>query len=364
MAATNDSGICGFLWLTCSQLVSCGPFNNFCFQPDHICIRHSRCFNHPICYPSSMADQRICPPKTTPPRPGDGICARAAWAQNATTVAGGNGHGPALNQLYYPQGSFVDENQTIYVVDNYNHRVVKWERGASSGQVVAGENGIGDHDDQLNSPYDVFVDQNGAMYISDYANRRVQRWSRGAQSGETILGNISAHGIAQDDQGSLYVSDTERNEVKKWRVGEMTVGQVIASGLNAPHMLFVDRNRFVYVVDRYNHRVIKVDDGTTEISIVAGGSQGNSENQLSSPDGVVVDTLGTVYVADTENHRVMRWPRGAKSGSVIVGGHGQGSQSDQFDYPGDLSFDLDGNLYVVDISNHRVQKFTIDKSLC
>src|ERR1700722_352234 len=84
-----------------------------------------------------------------PPRPGDGICARATWAQHGQTVVGGNGQGFGLNQLNSPFGLFVDDKQAIYVVDFGNHRIVKWDRGVSSGQLVAGGNGEGDHDDQL-----------------------------------------------------------------------------------------------------------------------------------------------------------------------------------------------------------------------
>ncbi|CAF2550885.1 unnamed protein product [Rotaria sp. Silwood2] len=275
-----------------------------------------------------------------PPRPGDGIFATATWIQNDTSVAGANGQGSAEN-----------------------HRVVKWYRGISSGHLVAGGHGQGNHSDQLNEPSNVLLDKNETMYISDNGNRRIQRWSRDAQNGETIIENISTLGIAQDDQGSLYVSDSIASEVKKWRVGE-TIGQVIISGLNQPNALFVDRNRSVYVTDMHNHLVIKVDEGTTQFSIVAGGSHGHESNHLLFPLAVIVDAFDTVYVADTNNHRLMWWPRGAKSGSIIIGSCGQGSQSDQLSGPTDLSFDLEGNLYVLDHYNHRVQKFALNKSSC
>jgi hypothetical protein len=159
------------------------------------------------------------------------------------------------------------------------------------------------------------------------------------------------------------VSEPERRKVSKWRLGE-TVGQVIIANSSNPLNLFVDRSRSVYVIENSGNRVVKVNYGTMQILTVAGGSHGNSTDQLSSPNSVIVDQLGTVYVADTDNERIMRWPRGATSGSVVAGGHGHGSQSDHFWDPTDLSFDLDGNLYVSDPSNHRIQKFAIDKSLC
>ena len=113
-----------------------------------------------------------------------------------------------------------------------------------------------------------------------------------------------------------------------------------------------------------HHRVIKLDEGTKDISVVAGGYYGEDDDQLSYPTGVIVDALGTVYVADHSNHRIVRWLREAKSGSVIVNGHGT-TQSEQLSYPTDLSFDLDGNLYVVDFRWSNVcKKFIIDQTLC
>ncbi len=61
MIDRNDTGVCAFLYVTCSELVSCAPSNNFCYQPNHICVRHPRCFSAPVCYPSSLIDQQICP---------------------------------------------------------------------------------------------------------------------------------------------------------------------------------------------------------------------------------------------------------------------------------------------------------------
>ena len=62
MIAADDSGICGFLWLTCSRLDSCKGADDHCEKSDHICVHHPRCQDRPVCYPLPMIDQRICPP--------------------------------------------------------------------------------------------------------------------------------------------------------------------------------------------------------------------------------------------------------------------------------------------------------------
>jgi sugar lactone lactonase YvrE len=295
----------------------------------------------------------------------------ATWQQNGLTVAGGNGEGNGINQLFKPWGLYVDDDQTVYVADSLNHRIVEWKSGATSGQVVAGGNEVGSGAHQLSHPSDVIVDkERDSLIICDSLNRRVVRWPRrNGTSGETIISNIISWGLTMDENGSLYVPDTEKDEVRRYRRGE-SEGTVVAGGngsgnrldqLSSPTYVFVDRDHSVYVSDYGNHRVMKWVEGAKQGIVVAGGQgPGNDLTQLDYPDGVVVDQLGTVYVADWGNHRIMRWAKGATEGSVIVGGNSRGGQSDPLHRPVGLSFDRHGNLYVVDYRNNRVKKFNMD----
>ncbi|CAF3629669.1 unnamed protein product [Adineta steineri] len=58
-------------------------------------------------------------------------------------VAGGNGQGNQNNQFNYPSFIFVDEEQSVYVSDRGNNRVMKWRKDAKEGRIVAGGNGQG-----------------------------------------------------------------------------------------------------------------------------------------------------------------------------------------------------------------------------
>ncbi|CAF4967062.1 unnamed protein product [Rotaria sp. Silwood1] len=295
----------------------------------------------------------------------------AKWSQNGITVAGGNGLGSKTNQLNYPFGLYVDDDQIIYIADRWNHCIVEWKSGATNGKVVAGENGEGNGAHQLNLPQDVIIDkESDNLIISDRDNKRVVRWPRrNGTSGETIISNISCYGLTMDDNGSLYVVDVGKHEVRRYKIGD-TQGTVVAGGngqgnrldqLSYPHYVFVDRVYSVYVSDFGNNRVMKWEEGAKQGIVVAGGQgKGNRLTQLNYPQGVVVDQLGTVYVADFGNRRIMRWPKGATQGSVIVGGNGSGALSNQLNGPVGLSFDRHGNLYVVDYGNARVQKFKIE----
>jgi len=291
----------------------------------------------------------------------------AVWKRNALTVAGGNGYGNGIDQLSLPVGLYVDDDQTIYVADRSNHRIVEWQRGAPSGQVFTGENEL----HHLSNPRDVIVDkENDSLIICDNSKKQVVRWPRrNGTRGEIIISNISCWGLTMDENRSLYVTDVGKHEVRRYRRGE-SQGTLVAGGngrgnginqLSIPQYIFVDRNHSVYVSDYNNHRVMKWVEGQKEGIVVAGGQgKGNGLAQLSNPSGVVVDQLDTVYVADELNHRIMRWLKGATQGSVIVGENGKGVRSNQLCVPIGLSFDRHGNLYVTDWGNARVQKFNID----
>ncbi|CAF4908950.1 unnamed protein product, partial [Rotaria sp. Silwood1] len=272
------------------------------------------------------------------------ILPNARWQHNGTTVGGGNSQGTGPNQLFDPSGIYVDDDQTIYVADRANNRIVKWKLDAKSGQVVAGGNGRGNETSQLWYPSDVIVDkERDSLIICDHANERVVRWPlRNGTSGETIISKIPCWGLTMDENGSLYVTDRNTHAVKRYRRGE-SKGTVIAGGngrgnhfnqLNDPRYVFIDQDHSVYVSDFLNHRVMKWDEGAKQGIVVAGGKgTGNSLTQLFFPEGLVVDRLGTVYVVDQSNNRIMRWMKGAPQGNVIVGENGPGKQLDQLRWP-------------------------------
>ncbi|CAF1570599.1 unnamed protein product, partial [Didymodactylos carnosus] len=272
---------------------------------------------------------------------------------NGLTVAGGNGQGNGINQLYYPCGLYVDDDdQTIYIADASNHCTVEGKWGATISQVVAGGNGQGNGTHQLSDPFDVIVDKEEDSLIICVI--RIEEW-----------------GLTMDENGSLYVVDYGKHEVRRYRRGE-SQGIVVADGngsencldqLYGPHYVFVNRDHSVYVSDWGNDRVMKWVEGAKQGIVVAGDQgEGNGLTQLSNPWGVVIDQLGTVCVTDRGNHRIMRCPKGATKGSVIVGGNGRGGQSNQLNVLIGLSFDRHGKFHVVENENHGVQKFNIDSN--
>lgn len=297
----------------------------------------------------------------------------ARWIQNGATLAGGNGFGTSMNQLYYPCGFFIDNDHTLYIAEWSNHRITEWKSGETIGRVVAGGNGQGNHLDQLSCPTDVILDKiRDQLIICDSGNRRVVRWPRqnGIQ-GEILISNIGCQGLTIDNEGFLYIVDYNEHEVKRYRMGD-NQALIVAGGhgpgnrldqLNYPRYVFVDQDHAVYVSDTSNHRVVKWNRNATEGIVVAGTEKrGNSLAQLSNPYGIAVDQSGTVYVADYLNNRVVRWSRGATQGIVVIGDTGSGNRASQLNGPVFVSFDDQGDLYVSDYGNFRIQKFELARS--
>ena len=295
------------------------------------------------------------------------------WKQHAQTIAGGHGKGNQLNQLNCPLGIYVDvQQQSIYIADHYNHRIVKWKLGENTGQIIAGGTGKGHRIDQLNCPTDVIVDYNNkSLIICDYGNKRVVQCSlENQQDKQVLISDILCWGLILNENGDLFVSDCWKHEVRRWRKGSEKEGTIVAGGngegnklnqLNHPTFIFVDRHESIYVSDWGNQRVMKWMKGAHEGIVVAGGQGiGDSLKQLYYPYGVIVNEIGDVFVNDHENHRIMCWPSGSKEGHIVVGGNGQGEGSNQFNGLRGLSFDVENNLYVVDVNNNRIQRFNVD----
>ena len=144
-------------------------------------------------------------------------------------VAGGNGQGSELHQLNGPRNIFVDDDQSVYVSDTENHRVMRWSKNERVGKMVAGGQGRGNSSGNLFRPSGILVDQTmGSVYVADQENHRLMRWSKNAKVGEIIIGD---HGqgsqkdqlfrpasILFDNQGNLLVVDRNNHRIQRFEI--------------------------------------------------------------------------------------------------------------------------------------------------
>ncbi|CAF3834573.1 unnamed protein product [Rotaria magnacalcarata] len=157
---------------------------------------------------------------------------------NGIVVAGGHGHGNRLNQLYWASYVVVDRDQSVYVSDFANHRVMKWMKDSKEGIVVAGgtrEGGLdefrygrGNAPNQVYWPRGLFVDPFDNVYVVSSWSHRVMLWRNEASQGEVVAGKDGhesqanpmhgPEGLAFDRKGNLYVVDQWNDRVLRFSV--------------------------------------------------------------------------------------------------------------------------------------------------
>ena len=305
---------------------------------------------------------------------------------SGVTVGGyGNGTGgDDNNALQNPWGLVIDANDTFYVADYGNARVMKLQVGSSIGSMVAGSTTGGSNANQLQNPTEISVDANSNIYVNDDFNYRVMLWSKNASFGVIVAGDASSGtsttqfkesvGLTVDSQGNIYVSDTGNHRVMKWTpnatAGTLVAGQTGVSGssnnlLNYPYGLYLDEtNSYLYIADQRNFRIQRYSLGnSTYGTTVAGGNgAGYDANQLDTPYGMCVSKkTGNIYIADANNHRIQLWSPGATSGVTVVGvTKVSGANATLLNSPSNVALSLDETfLYVSDMNNNRVQRYQL-----
>lgn len=91
-------------------------------------------------------------------------------------VAGGTRRGMMLDELNAPSYIYVDEHQSVYVADTFNHRVMKWDKDARVGKIAA-----------RGSVRGFFVDPAGNVYVAGYHDHKIMRWSKEGASQEVTV---------------------------------------------------------------------------------------------------------------------------------------------------------------------------------
>ena len=304
--------------------------------------------------------------------------------------------GPAVGaHLYEPAGVAVDGAGNLYIADTRNNRI---RRVDTSGIIstIAGNGHRGYSGDggpapgaELSSPGGVAVDNAGNLYIADTYNHRVRRVNpQGVIT--TITTQVHSPGdVDVDGAGNLYVADTQHNRILRVdESGSSTTiagtgkggyggdgGPAVAAQLWLPEGVAVDGAGNIYIADRLNHRIRRV-DGSGIITTFAGGAEGEDtsgsgpavEATLRRPVGVAVDKTGNVYIADVLTN-VIRRVDGAGIMTTIAGTGNRGTSGDggpaleaQFHWPRGLAVDSSGNVYVADSKNHRIRVLTRSSS--
>jgi len=154
---------------------------------------------------------------------------------------------------------------------------------------VLGTGVAGFSDTQVNNPYGIITGPDGALYFCDLDNQRIRRFDPKTKAVTTVAGN-GEKGFSGDG------------------------GPALNASLNMPHEIQFDRAGNLYIAERDNHVIRKVDGRTHAISTVAGtgvaGFSGDggpaAKAQLRQPHSIVFDRDGTLLICDIGNQRIRR----------------------------------------------------------
>src|SRR4051812_17815558 len=154
---------------------------------------------------------------------------------------------------------------------------------------VVGTGVPGDAAAQVNNPYGLVIGPDRGLYFCDLDNQRIRRVDLTTKIVKTIAGN--------GERG--YRGDG---------------GAATEAALNMPHELRFDRQGNIYVAERDNHVIRRIDVRSSVISTVAGtGTAGFSGDggpatsaMLRQPHSIVFDRDGSLLICDIGNQRIRR----------------------------------------------------------
>jgi sugar lactone lactonase YvrE len=339
----------------------------------------------------------------------------ASYYPTITTVAGTSYYGysgddgPATSiSLYQPRGIALDESGNLYIADTDNHRIRRVDTNGLIATVV-GEGSPGFLGDggpaasaRLFFPFDIALDGAGNLYIADYYNHRIRKVDTNGII-TTVAGNGSygfsgdggsatsaslynPSGIAVDNTGTLYIADFYNNRIRKVDTnglittvaGNGSYGfsgdgvPATSASLYSPTSIAVDITGNLYIADKTNNRIRKVDTNGLITTVAGNGSYGFSGDggpatsaSLHSPSGIAVDAAGNLYIADQSNHRIRKVDMNglittvAGNGLSGFSGDGGPATSAKLSYPLGIAIDGEGYLYIADTYNNRIRRMVL-----
>jgi tripartite motif-containing protein 71 len=185
----------------------------------------------------------------------------------------------------------------------------------------------GGEPDNLYQPTGLATDSSGLVYVTDNGNGFIHKFNA---LGHPLLAfqdpGVPAPGaIAVDSGGAIYVSDSGKKRIFIfWPTGERLREQRRGGGAHFRSIggLAVDPEGNLYVTDALANQVIKFDaNGRLK---KAWGKRGTRPGEFHSPGAVAVGPDGSVYVDDMENARIQRFTRDGAWLATWGGAAGEG----------------------------------------
>ena len=199
-----------------------------------------------------------------------------------------------------PFGIVVDASGTIYIVDPFQHTVLRVLQNGDT-QLFAGHSGVSGNNGSdivsgeeayFNNPSGLSIDATGNIYVADTGNNQIRR-------------------ITPDKRVSLVAGD--KYGASGFRSGNaIEIESEDHALFNGPRDVAVDASGNIFIADSDNHAIRLVRYGINTVTTVAGtGIPGDSlgvgiESQLNEPWGLGIRKDGILIIADTKNYKLKR----------------------------------------------------------
>jgi sugar lactone lactonase YvrE len=253
-------------------------------------------------------------------------------------------------------GLAFDASGNLYFSDAYNNRIRRVDAMTGIVTTIAGTGAYsfsGDGGPALaacfKDPLGLAFDHSGNLLIAELESFRIRKINMTTGIITTVAGSGPSLTVTGDG------------------------GPATAAHLAAPFDVVADESNNFYFASQVGNDVRKVDALTGIITTLAGdGISGYSGDggpstaaRLNGPKGLGIDGLGNIYVMDRSNYRVRRIDKATGVINTVVGNGVQGYAGDggpateaEIALADDAVLDASGNLYIADTTNFRVRKIT------
>ena len=330
-------------------------------------------------------------------------------AGTGTAGSAGDGGTVSAAQVNGPIGTVMDAAGNLYIAEQDGNRVRKINIATGAISTIAGTGSAGYNGDDiaataamLNQPSGLAIDNSGNLLIADQTNNRIRKINAITGTITTIAGNGTATfsgdgsvataasirgpvAVALDVYGNIYISDTRNQRIRKISIATGIIktiagssnspsyggdgGAATAALFSNPRGIAVDISGNVFITDRVNQRIRKVDASTGIVTTIAGnGSTGFSgdgiaatSTTLTNPTSINIDDSGNIIVADFGNNRI-RSINSAGIISTIAGLGTSGFSGDgglatlgKLNGPSAVWMVNSNNFYISDQTNNRIR---------
>ena len=300
-----------------------------------------------------------------------------------------------------PYGLTFDPTGTLYISYRLGHTIYRllsntltFVAGKTNASGVSSGTGT---NASFTNPAGITFNSEGTMFVADSGNHCIRKITAVNNVSFDITGNRTPAfsdgtsqtasfntplGVSAAPFGIVYVADTNNHRIRIVRAngnvttlaGNGTIGSTDGIGTNAtfnfPSGIQIDPFGTLFVADRGNHRIRKIETSTGVVSTVAGdGIAGFTTSRFNGPSAITLDNFRNAYVAEIGNHSIRKIENVytvPENNGVVTTFAGNGTPTfldgtgtnASFNLPAGVAVDILFNVYVPDFSNRRIRKIT------